>query len=165
MKFYVKVVDGKWLSKEELTSNDEYAWIKDKGEDAIPSDYVTAVGKINGCRMSVFVTEDLSQVALIIAAVKATTFNKDYCNAIIIKGSQIKNLGLVIDETRGNTPDNELNILHKDIACLTLEELHRLIETFYNNEKRSFASAEIRSIIDQKIKDGEWKNNIDSHYK
>ena len=128
----------------------EFDWPKDSG---LPSD---AFGDIqtSRCRLSVYAVTDAidgQRVATAMAATREGISNIDY---VIFEDSELELLGISVQHTPGDTPDDGVNKMHYDLGNLTARRLAQIAEIVSVGEIRRIAWSNVRTLLIDEISAG-----------
>ena len=144
MRFLRIIRHGKWQKRPEPD------WPKDIG---LPSD---AFGDIqtSKCRLSVYAVTDMiggQRVAMAMAATREWVSSIDYA---IFEDSKLESLGISVQHTPGDTPDNAVNGMHYDLGNLTVRRLAQLAEIVAVGEIRRITESNIKTLLIDEISAG-----------
>ena len=106
--------------------------------------------------LSVFlVNDDRSNLDRVAAALAASANYPDNFDFVLLDEMELDNLGIELEKSLGETPDDEVNALHRDLVDLGDEKIRLLVRAFCNNEKPArIREKRIRSLIHQGIAEG-----------
>lgn len=137
MRFLRIIRRGRWQKRPEPD------WPKDSG---LPSD---ALGDMqtSRCRLSVYAVTDAidgQRVAAAMAATREGISNIDYA---IFEDSELESLGISVQPTPGDTPDDGVNGLHYDLGNLTAKRLAQLAEIVSAGDVARMAWSDVRTLL------------------
>lgn len=144
MKLLRIIRRGRWQKRPEPD------WPKDSG---LPSD---ALGDMqtSRCRLSVYAVTDAidgQRVATAMAGTREGISNIDYA---VFEDSELESLGISVQHTLGDTPDDGVNGLHYDLGNLTARRLAQLAEIVSVGEIRRMAWSDVRTLLIDEIRAG-----------
>lgn len=120
-------------------------WL-DEGElqgDAL-SDVKTCGGKLSV--FSVANDADIQRVAVALAANREDFSNMDYA---VFGDSSLRALGITVQHTEGDTPDESVNELHYELGNLTVERLALLTEIVSAGEHKRILQKQIKELLSE----------------
>ena len=144
MRFLRIIRRGRWQKRPEPD------WPKDSG---LPSD---ALGDMqtSRCRLSVYAVTDAiggRRVAAAMAATREWISNVEYA---VFEDFELESLGISVQHTLGDTPDDGVNGLHYDLGNLTANRLSQLAEIISTGEIRRMTWSDVRALLADEIRAG-----------
>ena len=106
------------------------------------------------CRLSIYAVTDVidgQRVATAMAATREGISNIDYA---VFEDSELESLGISVQHTLGDTPDDGVNGLHYDLGNLTARRLAQLAEIVSVGEIRRMAWSDVRTLLIDEIRAG-----------
>lgn len=103
--------------------------------------------QIKECRLSVYAVTneiDRQRVAVAYAATRDQISVVDY---FAFKDSALKSLGITVQKTKGNTPDNSVNDSHYDLENLTVRQVAQLAEIVSKGEYKRIPKRCIKTLL------------------
>ena len=125
-------------------------WPEDSG---LSSDALDDM-RTNQCSLSVYAiidAVDRKRVAVALAATRDDIAVMDYA---VFEDSGLKSLGITIRQTKGDTPDMDVNELHYDLGNLTVKRLAQLTEIVSAGEHKRIPRQDIKTSLYEAARDG-----------
>lgn len=146
MPFFLRRIQkGRWFKQE---------WLQ---ADEVPGDALNDLAT-NGNRLSVYYVEDVSDETIlkrIYAAIAATRDYPDNLDYALIDARDLDKLGLRTEVEIGLTPDDEVNLLHRDIVELSAQKITWLaIEIFPPERRTRILKKEVIKLLSQSMSSG-----------
>ena len=107
------------------------------------------------CRLSVYATADVADRKRVAVALAATREEISLMDYAVFDGSSLKSLGITIRQTKGDTPDRDVNELHYDLGNLTVKRLAQLTEIVSTGEHRRISRQDVKAALYEAARDGQ----------
>ena len=128
MAFLLRGIGNKaWWDK----SRDDFSWL---GEDELIADVLKSLGTVDGALSTFIIDEEKTKIDRVVAALasgRSKIENFDYMLApvdVVLKNFRS-------DNTKGKTPDSDVNAWHLDIVHLTPAKLIQLAYILRNHKE------------------------------
>ena len=118
------------------------------GEDELQGDALSDIVTKHG-RLSVFNVAnnaDRQRVAVALAANREDITTLDYA---VFDDSCLRDLGITVQQTRGDTPDETVNELHYELGNLTVDRLALLTRIVYAGEHKRIHRRQINELLSE----------------
>ena len=152
MRLFLRAVrQRRWLRKP------EDVWLDD-GE--LKGDALSDLNTRNG-RLSVYTVSsdtDKQQIAVALAATRRNFSNMDY---VVFSDSNLRQSGISVQQTPGETPDSEVNNLHYELGKLTVDRLVRLATIISVGKHKRILRKQIEALLHEAASTGQL-NNVDA---
>lgn len=106
------------------------------------------------CSLSVYKVTDAIDLERISVAYAATKEHISEVGYFVFEGSDLESFGITVQKTKGDTADNDVNDLHRDLGNLTVRRLVNLAEIVSNGKSRQIPKSYIKTLIYDEIKNG-----------
>lgn len=91
------------------------------------ADAISACLRTQGNALSVWAcTEDAADYTQAALAIALTMDHVEDVDVVLLRTEDVRGLGCAVDQTLGETPIEDLKLRHRDIARLTLSDIHAL---------------------------------------
>ena len=112
MNMFLRVINQtKWYKKPDVN------WLED-GE--LKGDALADIKTDNG-KLSVYKVTNEANIERISVALAATRERPDKIDYAVFADSNLKSLGITVNQTEGKTPDGEVNKVHYELGDLTVK--------------------------------------------
>ncbi|MXX21344.1 MAG: hypothetical protein F4W68_03665 [Cenarchaeum sp. SB0661_bin_35] len=156
MKEFLRTTrQGRWYIYPEVDWLDEYE---------LQSDTLSDIMTKNG-RLSVFSVSnhaDKQRVAVALAANRENITNMDYA---VFDESCLRPLGITVQQTKGETPDEYANKLHYELGDLTVERLALLTKIAYTGKHERIRQKHIKELLSEAARSRQLDENRIKHEK
>ncbi len=118
------------------------------GEDELQGDALSDIMVKDG-RLSVFSVAsdaDRQRVAVALAANREDITTMDYA---VFADSRLRELGITVQQTKGDTPDETVNELHYELGNLTVERLALLTRIVYAGDHKRIRRRQIKELLSE----------------
>ena len=147
MRFVLRIIaKSKWYDNAEKIEQllREGRLQADALNDLIRADALNDL-RTTGDRLSVWYIDAFkSNLQQIIVALAANRDRIDKFDYVLLKDSTLSALGIRIQESPGDTPDDEVNTCHSELVELSLEMLLKLVSVIRISERVRVPEAKIR---------------------
>ena len=144
MKFLRKVRRGKWVK------NPVADWPEDSGLHCDALDDM----QTRECSLSVYAIMDAADSQRVAVALAATREEISLMDYAVFEGSSLESLGITIRQTKGDTPDIDVNELHYNLGNLTVKRLAQLTEIVSAVDPVRIPRGDIKTLLCEAARDG-----------
>lgn len=137
MKFLRKVRRGQWAKHPAVD------WPEDSG---LSCDALNDM-RPDKCSLSVYAIMDVADRKRVAVALAATRDEIAHIDYAIFEGSSLESLGIAIRQTKGDTPDRDVNELHYNLGNLTVKRLAQLAEIVSDGEHGRIPRQDIKTSL------------------
>ena len=122
-------------------------WLED---DELKGDALSDIEDRNG-KLSVYKVTHEADIERISVALAATKDGPDKVDCAVFADANLKSLGITINQTKGETPDDEVNMLHHELGNLTVKRLVKLAKIISAGEHSRIQQKEIRRLLHESV--------------
>ena len=144
MKFLRKIRRGKW-AKHPVDD-----WPEDSGLHCDAFDDM----QTKECSLSVYAIMDMADRKRVAVALAATRDEISLMDYAVFEGSSLESLGITIRQSKGDTPDQDVNELHYDLESLTVKRLAQLTEIVSTGEHERIPRQDIKASLHEAVRVG-----------
>ena len=143
MSLFLRAINqARWFKKPDVD------WLED-GE--LKGDALTDIKTENG-RLSVYRITNEANTERISVALAATRERPDKVDYAVFADSNLKSLGITVNQTEGKTPDGEVNMVHYELGDLTVKRLAKLAEIISAGKHSRIQQKKIRGLLHESIR-------------
>lgn len=138
MRLFLRTVkQRRWFKQQDEN------WLED-GE--LKGDALSDINARNG-KISVYIASSEAERQRIAVALAATRQNFSHMDYVVFSDSDLKSVGITVQQTPGTTPDSEVNILHYELGKLTTDRLVNLATIISAGEHKRILKKKIEKLL------------------
>ena len=138
MRLFLRAINqARWYKKPDVD------WLED-GE--LKGDVLTDIEAKNG-KLSVYKVTNEADAERISVALAATRERPDKVDYAVFEDSNLKSLGITINQTKGETPDDKVNTVHYELGDLTVKRIAKLAEIISAGKHSRIQQKKIRILL------------------
>lgn len=145
MSLFLRAIrQARWFKKPHVD------WLED---DELKGDALIDIETENG-KLSVYKVTNEANAERISVALAATKDRPSKIDYAMFADSNLKSLGITVKQTEGETPDDEVNMVHYELGDLTVKRLAKLAEIISAGRHCRIQRKKISELLHESIRIG-----------